>query len=801
MKTRYSIPNYSFIFILLLSGLFSVYAQQNSEDIIDHYSDYTKAPREVTYVHLNKSTYIEGEMLGFTAYVFDMQTKKPSQIAQNLYCTISDAQGNIVKKKLLKIENGVVSNIFEIDSTLSTGIFTFKAYTNWMRNFKEQNHFEQTFKVIDADNKAVIKPISHKDLKIDLQVLGEGGHILYNVPNTIGIIAKNQFGRGIAKASGYILDNEGTIISKFRLNNVGIAKTIFTPQPNKTYSAELVVNETLIKTEISNIKVLGLALTLVEQREKVTLKIQTNTQTKEQFQNKILRLSLHDGNRIQVSEFQLNAQGLAIISYPTASLFSGINIFTIFNEANKPLLERLYFNTIDLNTNQIKTAKTKIEKDSLDLNLTFDQVDPSKWSSLSISVLPSKTKSYNHHNTLISQLYIQPFIKGILENSRQYFEEINKKSKYNLDLLMMTQGWSSYDWNAIFNYDDKYIYPFERGIDIVANINGEKSGTYVVYPLAQNNTQLFEISEKEKEFTIKGSFPNNEDLLRIGYLDTKKKEFNKKPSLYLQFYPSEFPNFKGEHNVIDEVYIENDTIINNTYSIRTGANIELLDEVVVEAVKSYTRAESLANKAINSRVEIINERDKLRNQRIDLYLERLGFRTQFDYFSGTLSIINPRVNWGTNVPLVYLDDALLSYVGGSSDFSLLSFLNTSDIDYIEYELYGVGGGIRGQAGFIKIYTSQDFKTKGAPNHVATYDVPLRFEKEQKFYAPKYQYYNTSFFNSYGTIDWKPKLKLDSNGSINFKIRNTGNETITLFVEGVLNDLNYISQKVIIESNN
>jgi len=795
-----TLPSVKPILVIFLSFTVFCFAQ-DAKTILDNFTNYTEAPRELAYVHLNKSTYIEGEMLGFTAYVFDMYSKEPSKIAQNLYCTISDDQGNILKKKLLKIENGIASNIFEIDSTISTGIFTFKAYTNWMRNFSELNHFEQTFKVIDADNKDKIKPFSNENLVIDLQVLGEGGHLLYNVPNTIGIIAKNQLGKGIVKASGHILDNDQNIVSEFQLNNVGLAKTIFTPQPNKTYSAELIVNEKIIKTKISNIQVLGLAMTLVEQREKVTLKIQTNKQTKEQLLGKKLRLSLHDGNKIQISEFELNPQGIAVISYPIESLFSGINIFTIFNEENKPLLERLYFNTISVSSKKVKSVQIKIEKDSLNLNLAFDEIDLSKWSNLSISVLPSKTKSYNHHNILLSQLYIQPFIKGVLEDSRQYFENINKESKYNLDLLLMTQGWSSYNWNSIFNYSDKYIYPFERGIDIVANINGDKSGTYIVYPLAQNNTQLFEISKKENEFTIKNTFPNNEDILRVGYLDAKKKEFNKKPSLFLQFYPSKFPNFKGKHYVINEAYILNDTIINNINLIKAWDNVEQLDEVIIEGEGSYTRAEALANKTINSRVDIMDEKNKSRGLRIDLYLQRLGFITQYDYFTGSLSITNPRVNWGTNVPLIYLDDALLTSFGSNSDFSILTFLNTSDIDYIEYELYGFGGGIRGQAGFIKIHTSVDYKTKDYPNNVMTYNVPLRFEKEKEFYTPKYQYYNSRFFNEFGTIAWKPRLQVDSNGEINFKVLDTKNKTITLFIEGVVNGINYISQKIIIERNN
>ena len=770
---------------------------QDAEEIADNYSDYTEAPREVAYVHLNKSTYVEGEMLGFTAYVFDKFVKAPSKMTKNLYCTVSDSKGNVIKKKLLKVENGIASNVFDIDSLLSTGVFTFKAYTNWMRNFKEANHFEQTFKVIDADNLKEIRPVSPENLKIDLQALGEGGHIFYNISNVIGIVAKNQFGLGVKNAKGKIVDENNTVISNFQLNDVGLAKAILNPEPNTKYYVELSTNGNTIKKEITNIKASGMTMTINSLGDNVILKLEANKLFFKQFSKDIFKIALHDGSDIQITEFQLSEEGQMILSYPKGELFTGINIFTVFTEENKPLLERLYFNSKNINRAKLATLNTEKQKDSIRLNGVFGKIDPSKLTNISVSVLPSGTKSYNHHNNILSQLFIQPYVNGTIENGAHYFEN-TRESDYNLDLLLLTQGWSSYDWNTVFNYNDVFIYPFERGIDVVANVNGENPGTYVVYPLESSSSKLFELKKSDSEFTAKTIFPNEDDLFRIGFIDSKKKGFRIKPSIYPQFYPSQFPQFKLKQNVSQEMF---------TYTIENSDEIALdksweqaeqLDEVVVEASKEYTRAEQLKNKAINSRVDIINDDIKLRNLRLDLYLQRLGFQTQFDYFSGTLSITNPRVNWGTNVPLVYLNDALLT-TSSTSDFGLLTFLNMHDIDYIEYELYGVGGGVRGQAGFIKIYTSAEYSSRGAKNdNVQTYDVPLRFSKNRKFYVSKYKFYNSPFYNEYGTIDWKPNLELNENGSFDIKVLNTRNK-FKLFFEGVLNDNTYISEEILIDN--
>ncbi|MCB0400162.1 MAG: hypothetical protein KDD26_11190 [Winogradskyella sp.] len=787
-----------FLFILLFFSFNSIRAQELSE-ILDYYSNYTEAPRELVYAHLNKSTYIEGEMLGFTAYVFDKSDKKLSMMTKNLYCTISDENGTIIKQKLLRVENGVASNIFEIDSTLNSGLFTFKAYTNWMRNFKENNHFEQTFKVIDADNSRNIKPVKVEDLEIDLQILGEGGHIVYDIPNIVGIIAKNQYGLGIKNARGSIVDESGLVISEFQLNEVGIAKVVFTPKPGIEYHSQINIGDISIKKDIEGIKPSGINMSVNNLGQNVIVKLEANNLFLKQNNNSNFKIALHNGNEIQITDFVLEEDGKILFSYPKANLFSGMNILTVFNDTNRPILERLFFNTSGIRFASIRDIESKRRNDSIDIKLSLNGIDASTFHNISVSILPEDTKSYGHPNNILSQIYIQPYVTGYIEKGESYFKN-TRKSNYDLDLLLLTQGWSSYNWNEIFNYDNNvFIHPFERGIDAVVNLNGKKPGTYVVYPLENSSSQIFTLKDDDTEFTVKTLFPNEDDLFRIGYIDTRNVGFNKKPSVYPQFYPSKFSEYAWSYKSLSQV-LTSEIEVNNLISFgKAWEKEEQLNEVLITTTKQYSRAEKLKDKAINSRVDIIGENIKSRNLRLDLYLQRLGFVTQYDYFSGTLSITNPRVNWGTNVPLVYLDNTLLT-TSSTSDFGLLSFLTMGDVDYIEYELYGIGGGIRGQAGFIKIYTSRTYKSSNKNDNVNTYDVPLRFSKNKNFYVSKYSYYNTSFYNEYGTIDWKPKLNINEKGELNLKVFNTNNN-FKLFFEGTTSDGILLSQEILVDINN
>ena len=156
MKTSTSFRVLTLFVLFTFLTFFSLNAQDEIVDIVESYEDYASDAREVVYVHLNKSTYIKGESIGFTAYILDKKDKKSSKVTTNLYISIEDENKNVIKKKLLKVENGVASNIIELDSSFTSGHYTFKAYTNWMRNFNEQNYFIESIRIIDPKTEEYI---------------------------------------------------------------------------------------------------------------------------------------------------------------------------------------------------------------------------------------------------------------------------------------------------------------------------------------------------------------------------------------------------------------------------------------------------------------------------------------------------------------------------------------------------------------------------------------------------------------------------------------------------------------------
>ena len=126
----------------------------------------------------------------------------------------------------------------------------------------------------------------------------------------------------------------------------------------------------------------------------------------------------------------------------------------------------MIFNYKDIKISQLDAIKIKKSSDSLDISISYKTVNTTTLNNISISVLPQNTITYNQQQNIVSQTYLQPYIKGAVDNAPFYFKNTNNATKYHLDNLLLTQGWSSYSWNAIFNHSPNLNYFFEKGITL-----------------------------------------------------------------------------------------------------------------------------------------------------------------------------------------------------------------------------------------------------------------------------------------------------------------------------------------------
>ena len=801
MKLLYTQITSKLLILFLLFGGFTVKAQDNSY-ILNAYKDYSAAAREVVYLHLNKSTYIKGESIGFTAYVLDKKDKKPSLLTTNLYVTIVDKAQNIVKQKLIMVNNGIASNTFEVDSLFSAGNYQIKAYTNWMLNFKEQNYFIESIKIKDQNiEEKVEKPILPDS--IDAQFLPESGHLLHGIENNVGVIIKDSNGYGIPFVVGNVMDKNNNVLTTFKTNKLGIGRFVLIPDVNNSYKINISYTDKELHFSLNqNIEKIGVILSAKRLKDKLYISAITNTNTLNLIKNKRYSLMLHNGNTFNLMDLYFidNTTITKIVKLDSNS--PGISVFTLFNEMHQPIAERLVFNYqgISILESENKKVVTKT-KDSLTISLSYKNIDPLQFHNISVSVLPKETKSYQRAHNLISYTYLQPYLKSNVENGKYYFTEVDEKKRFELDNLLITQGWSSYNWKTIFNNSPSLSHIFEQGIKVKANItskdfNNTSENHRLIYYLNDFGFTVSEIKKEDKNHIIEQLYPRESNTLKLSEITTKG---DLKPAeLYLQFFPSKIPLFNQKKADLLDVKTTNleETEDNYEYGniiFENKDNIQKLDEVILTS-NPYLKKLEKRNELSAGRfgkISVVYEQDERIYGTLWNYLRSKAYfilgNPQKYNSNGPINNSNSLNETESKRPNIFLDDMQLM------SLDILNTINLSDIEFIEINRFGIGGGMTSPGGFIKIYTKDPSIKTQSKKTANSYNFPLTFSESQTFYVPKYRYYNDDFYKHYGTIDWKPQLVKDSSGNISFKIEKP-EIPITIFLEGITYDGSFIFEE-------
>ncbi|MEI6050218.1 MAG: hypothetical protein WCS03_15050 [Bacteroidota bacterium] len=107
-------------------------------------------PREEIFVHTDRKEYIAGEDLWFNFYLIDRQSFKPSLNSRIAYFELLNSENRPVVQKRILINKGFGSGQIVLPDTLSTGKYTIRVYTRWMRNFLPVNCFMKEIRVYSS---------------------------------------------------------------------------------------------------------------------------------------------------------------------------------------------------------------------------------------------------------------------------------------------------------------------------------------------------------------------------------------------------------------------------------------------------------------------------------------------------------------------------------------------------------------------------------------------------------------------------------------------------------------------------
>ncbi len=145
-------PAISFIICMLSLQVVNGQTQITMTDYLSNkFNQYCKEmPWEEIYVQTDREQYISGENLWFKAYLIDRQSSKPSSDSKIVYFELLNPENRPVVQKRIGLDKGFGPGEISIPDTLTSGTYTIRAYTSWMKNFLPYNCFMKEIKIYNA---------------------------------------------------------------------------------------------------------------------------------------------------------------------------------------------------------------------------------------------------------------------------------------------------------------------------------------------------------------------------------------------------------------------------------------------------------------------------------------------------------------------------------------------------------------------------------------------------------------------------------------------------------------------------
>lgn len=448
----------------------------------DQFSQYI--PHEKVYLHFDNTSYYQGDNIWFTCYVVTSELHQATGLSKTLYVELLNPGGEIVDKRVLKIENGRCHGDFTLGQLpFYSGFYEVRAYTKYMLNFGEDVIFSRLLPVFNKakeegnfEEKNMLKygygkypkkrEKPQKDKKVTLKLYPEGGNLIHGITSRIAFEITDAFGNPL-EASGKIINEDKEDISTFSTVHEGRGFFDYTPDESKR-KAIVDYNGKQYQFDIPKPLPQGFTFHVdnLSYPDSIEISLQKNKYTPAEKLGLVFisRGQLHGYSLINVIHNETIRFKVDKTNFPP-----GVAQAILFNSDGEILCNRLLFNNKDNQLNiQSKTSKETYEPyEAVDMEFTLtDREANPVQTPFSLSVRDGMNEvEWNH--TILTDLLLMSEIKGYVRNPSYYFEADDSTHRSALDLLMMVQGWHRYSWKqmaGIEPFDLKYRP--EQGIEM-----------------------------------------------------------------------------------------------------------------------------------------------------------------------------------------------------------------------------------------------------------------------------------------------------------------------------------------------
>jgi hypothetical protein len=554
------------------------------------------------------------------------------------------------------------------------------------------------------------------------------------------------------------------------------------PDIKETYILKIKSDKLNISKPLPSIQETGIVISYNNNLngQNLLINVKTNEKGIELYQNKKYDLLIQQNKKAILKEITFNnKQTNQLVNIDRKYLSNGVSSIRLIDENLNEITERLIYNYGTIKSVTTLEARA-IANDSIILFGKTDEI----LANLSISVLPENTVCADQKRTIMGTFLLNTYLEKPEINNYSYYDFENKKRKEDMELLMLNQSKSKYQWNNIKSNPPKMGYTFDKGVTISGKIEKtlKPNSKYKIslFSLKDNVYEETTIDEQNK-FKFENFYARDSTVFILQMMDIKNKSSYTKMTtmvssnsspLYLSipFDNSNCPVLKNPNT-------------NFTFADSKADSSVNLNEVLV---KNNFKKEILTNKdkmSMNAQGYKIEEGQQ--GTVLD-FIGRHGYRTGVDFETNEAYI---RTSYNVNSsssPMVYVDDI------EQTDFNFLFNFELSEVDEIYIDKSGFSDNSSRGVGTIKVY----LKRGGSSNKYfkAQYSsmiVTNGFVKNIDF---KNSYFETQKeFYYFGTLNWTPTIILKDIPNFEVKFPKGNQKEIKVQIEGFTPEGQLISE--------
>jgi len=761
------------IFGVVLSVVSSFFAQAQK---IDAALDKLAAgfQPEKIYIQYDKEYYVAGETIWFKAYFYN--DSKPSSISNNFYLQFIDSKGNIVTTKKYPVFGAVAKGNIDIPDSLPQGNYYVRALTPDMLNYEEGFIYKKNIFVFHPTT-AGASATAKTPQTVSLQFFPESGNMVDGILTVVGFKATDQWGTPV-EVSGVIHSDDGTTIASFKSLHDGIGKVQFKPQGGKKYSAEVETAAGNRTFSFPEVKASGINIKVQDEKGGKKFQLSRSEKDKKAFDTLLVVADINN-HVVYESEIAFEDYPSVIGHLVTDSLPSGILHLTVFDKSGLPLAERLSFVDNSEYRSGGDIAVTKLNSAKRGENIFELSFPDAIQRSCSVAIVDLPGTGFGDNENIYSRFLLTSDLKGYVFNPGWYFENRTDTTKLALDNLMLTHGWTRYNWNKILantfpekKYKDKDLISLTGRVFDDKDKNILADGKLSIYAEAEDSTgqNLVAAVSSTGVFTLDSVAFTGKTKLFYAYTDKKGKNVPAKVHIdenimeqNVQVIPAGITEGLIAKNVS---VVQNKNEIDSRYRNAQGrlGEVKELEKVVLQSKSDKKPIDIVNEKYTNGvfrdpgkvNIDLINEPANDKSGNVVDYaknrIQQLEIQNGIFVNRKTISLMSGK-KWTVGL---FIDET-------PTDMNQLRILRMDQvalIKFFESGFVGVGSGSPG--GALAVYTKDRTAVESKPDKLeyVTYN---GYSITKEFYNPDYSKPEPkhSLADNRTTLYWNPNIYTDT----------------------------------------